>query len=64
MKAQSWLGRVVLAGAVLTALAAFSPRGADAKVYGLWRNANGDVACGSDCLQGQQCCEIKVLPAT
>lgn len=64
MNTRSKIARIILAGTVLASVAALRPREAGATVYGLWRNSNGDLACGADCVKGQQCCEIKILPTT
>lgn len=63
MKTASLTLRAGLAVVVLGGGAALRPRPADAAVYGLWRDSGGNLACAGECQKGQQCCEIKVLPA-
>jgi len=63
MKRPARVARVAAAAALVAGAAAVFHRPADAKVYGLFRNSNGDLLCGGECAMSQQCCEIKILPA-
>lgn len=62
MKPVSWKLRGALLVTVLAAGAIVRPGGAQGDVHGLWVNDTGQVACGADCVKGQQCCRIVILP--
>jgi len=62
MKQASWKLRGAVLVALLAAGALLHPRRAQAGVYGLWVNPDGEIACGADCVKGQKCCSIVILP--
>jgi hypothetical protein len=49
--------------ALVAGVFAVLPRRANASVNGLWKDQYGNKYCGNSCGEGQQCCEIKILPA-